>query len=132
MAFVKPTSLAALPEEAPPPYSSGYTPAEEQTIRKLKEALELRDLVKEPVTLEEFRTIVIPWIIIDRTEAFVLNPEKIKVAKAAKVPKEPGVKAPRVKKPTKKELQDRYIAVAMNVARGAEISAEDMEFYNNY
>jgi hypothetical protein len=132
MAFTPPVSMT-LPESAEPPkYSSGYPPEEEDRIKREKALIDARDLTLFPVTLEEFKTIVAPWFRINRTEEFILHPEKVKKERVPKVPKEKVVKErlPKEKKLTKGQVQAKLQEIIMKKAFGQEVSEEEESFYN--
>jgi hypothetical protein len=125
MAFITPVTLQTIPEEVIK-YTSGFTIEEEQLIKKAKTALELRDLLKEPVTLEEFKTVVVPWFRIVRTEDFILNPEKVK---KVRVIKEKEIKP---KKPTKAFIKAEIQRLIFKLSRGEAFSEEETIFFNLY
>ena len=110
-------------------YTSGFTIEEEQSIKKAKVALELRDLLKEPVTLEEFKTIVVPWFRIVRTEDFIVNPEKVK---KVRVVKEKVVKEVKPKKPTKAFIKAEVQRLIFKLSRSEPFSEEENVFFNLY
>jgi len=99
--------LVPVVEETVNVYSHGIPPEQVEEIKKQKELLEKRITNGgEPVTLEEFKTIVIPFLRIQRTEVFLLTPIK---EKKVRVPREP--KAPKPKRLTKKAIQERLDAI---------------------
>lgn len=128
MAFIVPVTLQIIPEEVIK-YTSGFTIEEEQSIKKAKVALELRDLLKEPVTLEEFKTIVVPWFRIVRTEDFIVNPEKVK---KVRVVKEKVVKEVKPKKPTKAFIKAEVQRLIFKLSRSEPFSEEENVFFNLY
>lgn len=128
MAFVVPQALQQVPEEVVL-HTSGYTPEQEQEIKKAKSSLELRDLLKEPVTLEEFKSIVVPWFRISRTEDFILHPEKVK---KVRVVKEKVVKEVKVKKPTKAFIKTELQRLIFKLSRSEEFTVEETEFFTIY
>lgn len=128
MAFIVPVTLQIMPEEVIK-YTSGFTIEEEQSIKKAKVALELRDLLKEPVTLEEFKTIVVPWFRIVRTEDFIVNPEKVK---KVRVVKEKVVKEVKPKKPTKAFIKAEVQRLIFKLSRSEPFSEEENVFFNLY
>ena len=132
MAFIPPTSMTLTESTEPPKYSSGYTPEEEDRIRREKALLDERDLTLFPVTLEESKTIVVPWFRINRTEEFILHSEKVKKERAVKEPKEPKIKVPKEKKLTKAQVQAKLQDIIMKKAFGHEVSEEEESFYNSY
>jgi len=128
MTFILPTTIQAIPEEVVQ-FSSGYTEEQEQEIKLAKAKLELRDLLKEPVTLEEFKTIVVPWFRVVRTEDFILHPEKVK---KVRVIKEKVVREPKVKKPTKAFIKSEVQRLIFKLSRSEEFTEEEKVFFNTY
>ena len=95
MAFIPPTKVTEIPEEKEKvPYNHGFSEEEVYKITSYINELEKRDLVEEPVSLEEFKNYVVPWYRIKRTEDFILNATKVKEKKVRepKAPKEPKPK----------------------------------------
>lgn len=76
-------------------YNHGFTPAEVEAIEASYFNLYKRDLALEPTTLDEFRTIIVPWLRIHRTKCFNLFPDKPE--KVKRVPKEKVVKVKKEK-----------------------------------
>ena len=107
-----------IPEEKPK-YDHGYTEEEVLCIKQRREEIFKRDLYAEPVTTEEFKTIIVPFCRINRTEKFILAPEK--------KPKAP--KAPKEKKLTKKEIKLRMNNIIIAKAMGQSVSQEDEIFF---
>lgn len=107
-----------IPEEKPK-YDHGYTEEEVLRIKQRREEIFKRDLYAEPVTTEEFKTIIVPFCRINRTEKFILAPEK--------KPKAP--KAPKEKKLTKKEIKLRMNNIIIAKAMGQSVSQEDEIFF---
>lgn len=103
-------------------YTHGYTPEEVEHITQKKKLLEKRNLVEEPVTLDEFRSIIIPFQRIQRTEIFNLNPEK---EKKVRVLKEKVVK---VKKLTKKQINDEVTRIVFKRINNEELTEEEDTF----
>jgi hypothetical protein len=131
MAFIAPTAFASIVVEVNPKYVSGYSPEEEDRIKNAKVLIDKRDLSKEPVSLQEFRDIIAPWYRINRTEEFILHPEKVKTvrkAREAKAPKEP--KEPKVKKLTKKQIQDKLSGLVMKLAMQVAFTEEEQVFFD--
>ena len=99
------------PEEEVHVYSHGIPPERVEEIKRLKLELEKRVMDGgEPVTLQEFKDIVLPFQRIHRTEVFILNPVKVKPVrvprvKTPKAPKEKVEKPVKVKTLTKKQLE---------------------------
>ena len=125
MAFVVPTVLQVIEVEVPK-YVSGYTEEEETQIKLAKQRIDARDLALEPVTLEEFKTVIAPWFRIHRTEEFILHPEKIK---PIRVPKEAKPKVPKEKKLTKAQTQNKFQQCIMKMATGEAFTEEEAEFF---
>lgn len=107
-----------IPEEKPK-YDHGYSEEEVLRIKQRREEIFKRDLYAEPVTTEEFKTIIVPFCRINRTEKFILAPEK--------KPKAP--KAPKEKKLTKKEIKLRMNNIIIAKAMGQSVSQEDEIFF---
>lgn len=127
MAFLPPTTanLEQVPQiENVNQYISGYTAEQEEHIRIAKLKLDRRDLIKEPITLEEFRTIIAPWYRINRTEEFRLHPEKIK---KERVPRE--VKP---KKLSKAAISKKLTAIIMKLGTGQTLTEEEELFYKEH
>ena len=110
-----------IPEEKPK-YDHGYTEEEVLCIKQRREEIFKRDLYAEPVTTEEFKTIIVPFCRINRTEKFILAPEK--KVKEPKAPKEP-----KAKKLTKKEIKLRMNNIIIAKAMGQSVSQEDEIFF---
>jgi hypothetical protein len=130
MAFTAPTAFAPIVEEVPK-YLSGYSIEEEDRIKRGKALIDKRDLSKEPVSLQEFRDIIAPWYRINRTEEFILHPEKVKTVRKvreAKAPKEP--KEPKVKKLTKKQTQEKLAELVMKLAMQVAFTEEEQVFFD--
>ena len=109
-------------------YSHGFTPEQVEEIKAKKLSIEKRDLKKEPVTLDEFKTIIVPWNRIHRTEQFILNPKKEKAERKPREKKEPAPKKP--KKLTKKHIQDKINDIVFKLAKGETISDEEQRFFD--
>lgn len=109
-------------------YDHGFTPEEVITITAKKKELEKRNLAEEPVTLEEFKDIVVPYQRIQRTEVFNLNPEK---EKKVRVIKEKVVKE-KVVRLTKKYIESKITEIVYKMARGEELLEEETEFFNKH
>jgi len=132
-----PKSLIPIEPEPIKLYDSGYT--EEQIIDvKHKHAILIkRNLVTEPVTLDEFKFIIIPWQRINRTEVFNLNPEKVKVVKEKKA-KEPSTRKPREKKIpgevklSKKAIDIKISDIIFKMAVGEPLSEDDTRFFEQH
>lgn len=119
-------------------YDHGYPADKVDEIKQLHIALEKRvNGGGELASLEEFTTIVIPWCRINRTEEFIIVPEKEKKVKVPKEPKikvarEAKVKAPvagKEKKLTKKQVAEEIQRIVMAIAMGT-ATEDDMKFFN--
>ena len=127
MAFLPPTTAnleQASQVENVNQYISGYTAEQEEHIRIAKLKLDRRDLIKEPITLEEFRTIVAPWYRINRTEKFRLHPEKIK---KERIPKEA-----KPKKLSKAAISKKLTSIIMKLGTGQSLTEEEEFFYKEH
>jgi len=102
-------------------YSHGYNEEEVKKITLAKELIDKRDLIDYPVTLNEFKVVIIPYLRIQRTEAFNINTEVVKV-KVTKPPKPPSAAA----------LKKRYKTIQKSILDEVDVNEEDMEFYTNY
>jgi len=135
--FAPKAPIGVTEPSVPQVYSSGYSEEEILLITIAHKKLSDRNLKVEPVTLEEFKTIVIPWQRINRTEAFNLNPDKVK---AVRQPKEPSARKPRattskepkVPKLTKKFIADKLSDIIFQMAAGEPVSTEDQEFFTTH
>lgn len=103
-----------------PKYEHGYSLEQVERLKLAKAAIEKRNLAENPVTLEEFKTIIVPWNRVHRTEVFNLIPAKKVAAKKPRVAK--------VKKLTKKALQEKLNDVIFRKASGNDITNEEEEF----
>lgn len=126
-------------------YVHGIEPSKVDEIKQLKLALDKRiSNGGEAVSLEEFTSIVIPWLRIHRTEVFILNPEKPKKEKKVREPKAktPGVPrqkasdssallggATKEKKLTKKQVNEKMQSIIMKMAMGQVLLAEEQSFF---
>lgn len=114
-----------VPEEPSKLYDHGYTPEEVSSITIKKKELDKRNLSEEPITLEEFKDIVVPYQRIQRTEVWNLNPEK---EKKVRVVKEKVVK---VKKLTKKQIAEKVTEIVFKLARSEELTEEEEQFFKD-
>ena len=105
-----------VPEETKPTYSHGFPPEEVETIKLDREEISKRDLVAEPVTLEEFCKVIMPYLRITRTETFNLNAKKATTRK-----KTPAL--------TKKEINAQINAIAFKQATGESLTKEEEAFF---
>ena len=127
MAFLPPTTAnleQASQVQEVKQYSSGYTLEQEEHIKREKLELDRRDLIKEPVTLEEFRTIVAPWYRINRTEEFRLHPEKVK--------KERTPREVKPKKLSKTAISKKLTEIIMKLGTGQSLTEEEELFYKEH
>lgn len=111
------------PIEKTAKYDHGFSDKQVATIKEGKLTLDSRDLTKFPVTLEEFKTIVVPWNRIHRVEQFILHPVKEKTTKVK------PIRTPRVKKLTKKAIAEKINSIVFKMATGEEVSTEEKTFY---
>lgn len=128
MAFTPPKIIEIVPEEVPK-YNHGYSEEEVSKITNTIKNIELRDLINEPVSFEEFKNYVVPWFRIKRTEDFILKEVKPKATKGPKTPKVTKPKAP--KKMTKKAIQDELTRLLFKQVSGQALTPEEQAFYNN-
>lgn len=136
--FSPSTTSIAQPEDDIHPYSHGIEPSKVDSIIAAKIAIESRiNNGGEPVTLEEFKEIIIPWLRIHRTTEFILNrpkekkakePREPKASRAPKAPKEP--KPVKEKKMTKKDIEKLLNSCIMKMATGQTLTSEEQEFFN--
>ena len=104
-------------------YDHGFSPDEVVGIEDKYFGLFKRDLALEPTTLDEFKTIIVPWLRIHRTKAFNLFPDKPE--KVKRVPKEKVVKVPRVKK--EKVVKEKVVrGKPVNIFKVEEETEEDI------
>jgi hypothetical protein len=126
MAFVAPKMIAPI-EEVVAPYVSGYSTEEEEAIRKARDLIYKRDLSEKPVTFIEFRDVIVPWYRINRTEEFILHPEKVKKVREPKAPK--VLREPKVKALTKKQTELKFQGLIMKLATKQPFTEEEEIFY---
>ena len=113
-------------------YSHGFSEQQVYEITLAKTNLDKRNLSEFPVTLEEFKTIIVPWQRIQRTVAFNLFPEKVKPVKVPKIPKVKVPKEPKPKKLTKKFINDEMGRLIFKRAMGQELSQEELTFIETH
>jgi len=118
-------------ETGTPKYVHGYTPEQELEIKEAKKAIDTRDWIEEPITLEEVKVVIVPFNRIHRVEQFVLHEVKAK-ATGTRTRAPAKAKVPRVKKLTKKAIQDRISELVMKQAVGETLSEEEQEFFNEH
>lgn len=70
------------------------------------------------ITLDEFKTIVVPWIRQHREQQFVLHKPKAK-----------PVRIPKPKKLTKKAIKEKLQDILYRLNFGEDVSEEDKEFF---
>jgi len=114
-------------------YESGFTEDQEHEIVLKHSLISKRNLTEEPITLEEFRDVIVPYFRVKRTEAFNLNVGKEKVKKE-RVVKEKVVKEKVVKekKLTKKEIEKQIMSLAFKKARGEDLTETEQEFFDKH
>jgi hypothetical protein len=113
--------------------------SEEEVLQIKNKYKELQKNGFQNITLEDQKNIIIPHVVIHRTEVFNIKEEKVKVVKEkaerqVRVKKEKEVKGTdvKVKKLTKKQYQDRLMSIIMQKAQGLAISDEDNVFYEEH
>ena len=115
------------------PYNHGYSDEEVRRITDLHNELKARDLKSNPISLEEYKKIVVPFLRINRTNAFNLKAASVKQPKAPKEPR--AAKAPKVAKPkklTKKAIEAELSRIVMAKAMGTQLSEADLAFFNEH
>jgi hypothetical protein len=118
-------------------YDHGFSEEQVYLIKLKKQAIEKRNLTEEPVTLEEMQEVIVPYMRIIRTTAFILNPEKVKKVKEPRVAK---TKTPRVAKPkivkekklTQKAIKQRLDDIIYIMFSGTPLSEEDDAFFKEH
>jgi hypothetical protein len=131
MAFIVPVQIV-IPENLPPVYDHGYSEEEVIQIKAAKKLIEKRNLVENPTTREEFRTIIVPWQRIHRTEQFILHPVKEKVVR---VPKEKVIKPPReakIKKLTKAQINAKISSCLFKLGTGEILTDDESSFLKEH
>lgn len=114
-----------VPENITPVYDHGFSEEQVMWIKQKKEEINKRDLNKFPVTLDEFKTIIVPWQRIHRTEEFILHPVKVKKPRAPKAPK-----VVKPKKLTKKQIKDKLNDIIFKQATGEQLTTEETTFFD--
>lgn len=131
----KPIYSEVITETTKPEYLHGYSEEEVVELKAKFSALDRRDKVKFPLTLEE-QIIVFKMCRINRTEEFILQKVKPVKVKKEKVVKEKAVKAEKpikVKKKTKKDLKlehDKMMKLLCLRNSGSVLSIEEDEWLN--
>ena len=128
---------AESPEPIVPKYEHGFSEEQVYLIKLKKQAIEKRNLTEEPVTLEEMQEVIVPYMRIIRTTAFILNPEKVKKVKESRVAK---TKTPRVAKPkvakekklTQKAIKQKLDDIIYIMFSGTPLSEEDDAFFKEH
>lgn len=115
-------------------YDHGYSIEEVEKIKEVFKILSKKVSEGYEVSLEEFKTIIIPHIRIHRTEEFILN-EKPEKVKKEKIIKEKIEKIPKERK--KKEIkikpewgEEKLQEIALKMALGENLTKEEIEFFN--
>lgn len=118
--------------DEPKPYSHGYSHQEVEEIKAKKKMLEARLLANgSPVTLEEFKTIVVPHIRIHRTEEFIFKPDKpVKPKKEPVIREAKQPKAPKAPKITKKQELQVLQQLMFKLAQGGKLTPEEQVFFD--
>lgn len=105
-------------------YDHGYSVEQVVKIKEEKQKIESRDLRENPVTLTEFKEIIVPWNRIHRVEAFNLNTVAKKVTKAKKA----TVTKP--KRMTKKAIAAKLEEIALKQLQDIALTEEETAFYD--
>lgn len=129
--FIPSQSFSSEVVEEQPKYDHGFSDEEVNRIKAERKALDEKLKLGEQVTLEEFKTIVIPYVRIQRTEDFNLQEKlkKPKVERKAKQPKVPKAKKePKPKKLTKKEISQMLQNITFKKAGGLPLTEEEEHF----
>lgn len=105
-------------------YDHGYSVEQVVKIKEEKQKIESRDLRENPVTLTEFKEIIVPWNRIHRVEAFNLNTVAKKVTKAKKA----TVAKP--KRMTKKAIAAKLEEIALKQLQDIALTEEETAFYD--
>lgn len=108
--------------------SHGYTIDEVSEIKTKFKELEVKVLSGYTHSIEEYKTIVIPHIRINRSEAFNLFQKDVK-EKPLKPIKEKVVKP---KKLTKKAIKDKIEGCLGKLAFGEALSDDEWNFFNEH
>ena len=127
MAFSPPVQVV-IPENLPPVYDHGFSDEDTLRIKEAKKLIEKRNLVEEPVTRDEFRTVIVPWQRIHRTEQFTLHPVKEKVIRVAKEKVIKPPREPKIKKLTKKEINAKISACLFKIGTGETLTEDETSF----
>lgn len=120
--------------EKPKVYSHGFSDTEVQKITAQKELISARDLVAKPVTLDEFKTVIVPFNRLHRTTQFnIMAASAAAKKKAAKKPRAARVVKPKApKKLTKKAIAARLNEIIFKQATGVGLLEGDQEFYDEH
>jgi len=136
-ALLQQTSLTE--EETKPKFLHPFTDEQVEEIKAKYKELARNNF--QGITLEDQKKVIIPHLVIHRTEVFNLKSvkeqekEKAKADRPVRTRKEKEVKdetLPREKKLTKKQYQDKLMGIIMGMATGQIISDEDKLFYDNH
>ena len=113
-------AVTSLITEQPNTYNHGYSIQEVDKLKTAKAELDKRNLTQEPVTLEEFKTIVVPWNRVLRVEEFILADTK--------KPKEKATRIVKPKKLTKKAIKEKLNVIIFKKASGKELTKDEQIF----
>lgn len=121
-----------VPLEKIPVYDHGFSVDQVETIKKAKGEISKRDLVKEPVTLLEFKTIIVPFCRIHRVEQFILHPVKVvKSRKPRAIGKKVTVRRP--KKLTKAAINKRLSDILfLQATNKDDVTQADLDFLTEH
>jgi len=114
-------------------YDHGFSEEEVLNIKAKYKELEAKVVEGYEVTLDEFKSIVVPHCRIHRTEQFILNPVKVKEPKVPKEKKEKVIKekVPKVKKLTQKQIKEntaKLQKIIMKKAANLSLTEDELEF----
>lgn len=112
-------------------YEHGFSPVQVQQIISQKELISSRDLVAKPVSLEEFKTVIVPFNRIHRTTQF--NIMAASAAAKKKTTRKSRVAKPKApKKLTKKAIAARLNDIIFKQATEGSLGEEDQKFYDEH
>lgn len=107
-------------------YDHGFSDSE---VIRIKREFELLKESGGPKSLQDFKRIVVPHIIITRTEEFILQEDKAKKSKANSSDKPKTVKEKKPKKLTKKQVQEKMNEIIHKMLTGVSLSEEENSLY---
>jgi hypothetical protein len=110
-------------------YDHGFSDSE---VIRIKREFELLKENGGPKSLQDFKRIVVPHIIVTRTEEFILQEDKQKKSKANSEDKPKKSKSNSNNKPkklTKKQIQERMNEIIHKMLTGIALSEEENSLY---